>query len=129
MRRLCVLARSRLGCYRASTWRPPGAGVSNVWAVYRLKGWQAFAPIRLRALKPRSLIIQHVSGFRVGAVAKVLAFSRMQAKDRKGPDAGALSCAVTPAQPTLRVKMLAWSAALDIAKNGKKLVPSVPRPS
>ena len=34
-----------------------------------------------------------------------------------------------PGQLTLRVKMLAWSALLEMAKNGKKLVPSVPSPS
>jgi hypothetical protein len=50
------------------------------------KGCEAFAPIRFRA-KPRSLIIQHVSGFRVGAVTKVLAFSRMRdPEDRASPD-------------------------------------------
>jgi hypothetical protein len=35
--------------------------------------------------------------------------------------------ALSTTQPTLRVKMLAWSAELDLAKNGKKLVPSVDR--
>jgi hypothetical protein len=44
---------------------------------------------------------------------------------RRGPSVSGLSAA----QPALRVKMLAWSAELEIAKNGKKLVPSVPSPS
>jgi hypothetical protein len=35
--------------------------------------------------------------------------------------------ALSTTQPTLRVKMLAWSAELDLAKNGRKLVPSVDR--
>ena len=50
--------------------------------------------------------------------------------DGKGPEArGPFPRLVDLAQPTLRVKMLAWSALLEIAKNGKKLVPSVPSPS
>jgi hypothetical protein len=44
-------------------------------------------------------------------------------------ETGALTSFVTLGQPTLRVKMLALSAALEMAKNGKKLVPSVPSPS
>jgi hypothetical protein len=48
-----------------------------------------------------------------------------KAPKRGGPFLGSS----TFAQPTLRVKMLAWSAPLEIAKNGKKLVPSVPSPS
>jgi hypothetical protein len=47
---------------------------------------------------------------------------------RKAP-AGAFRQPFSTIQPTERVKMLAWSALLDIAKNGKKLVPFVPRPS
>jgi hypothetical protein len=47
---------------------------------------------------------------------------------REGSEGGALPQSWA-AQPTLRTKMLAWSVELDIAKNGKKLVPSVPSPS
>ena len=65
-----------------------------------------------------------------GSARLFVAFATVEAGRWKGPhDPGTLSKASTAAQPTMRVKMLAWSALLEIAKNGKKLVPFVPSPS
>jgi hypothetical protein len=65
---------------------------------------------------------------RYGPEARAGATDRRRAR-KGGPRDTGPSVSVAAAQPTLRVKMLAWSAALEIAKNGKKLVPSVPSPS
>jgi hypothetical protein len=76
-----------------------------------------------------AVLLLALPGFTAKGIRRVTRHPRRSRDTERAPESGALSTGADLAQPTLRVNTLALSPLWGIVKNGKKFVPSVPRPS